>query len=292
MKADITGFFDDATYTVSYVVTDPQTGSAAILDPVLDYDPDSGKYSTLSADKILAFVREKNLKVEWILETHVHADHLTASAYLQEQLNAPIGIGEGTVKVQAFFKGFYNAEAEFKTDGSQFDHLFKDGEIFQIGEMEACILATPGHTLACITYVVGDAAFVGDTLFMTDYGTARTDFPGGDANVLYDSIHRLYEELPPETRLFLCHDYGRPERKEFVWETSLAEQRKKNIHVHEGVSKAAFVKLRQMRDKTLAAPRLMLPAIQVNMRAGGFPPKEANGVSYLKIPVGPANSSR
>ncbi len=292
MKADIKGFFDEATYTVSYVIADPKTGDAAILDPVLDYDPASGKYSTRSADKILAFVREKNLKVTWILETHVHADHLTASAYLQEQFNAPLGIGEDTRKVQAFFKGFYNAEAAFKTDGSQFDHLFKDGEVFRIGDMEGRVLATPGHTLACVTYVVGDAAFVGDTLFMTDYGTARTDFPGGDASALYDSIHRLYGELPPETRLFLCHDYGAPGREEFVWETPLAEQRKKNVHIHEGVSKDAFIKLRQTRDKGLAAPRLILPAIQVNMRAGSFPPQEANGVSYLKIPVRPAEPSR
>lgn len=285
MKPEVTGFFDEATYTISYVIADPKTGHAVLLDSVLDYDQSSGKYATGSADKILAYVREKGLQVDWILETHVHADHLTASAYLQEQLKAPIGIGADAGKVQAFFKGFYNAEADFETDGSQFDHLFKDGEIFQIGELEGRVLATPGHTAACITYVIGDAAFVGDTLFMTDYGTARTDFPGGDANALYDSIHRLFDELAPDTRLFLCHDYGTSERKEYVWETSLAEQRAKNVHIHEGVSKEAFVKLRQARDKKLAAPKLILPSIQVNMRAGAFPPEEANGVSYLKIPV-------
>ncbi|MGB1548224.1 MAG: MBL fold metallo-hydrolase [Alphaproteobacteria bacterium] len=285
MNPKVQGFFDKATFTISYVVTDPKTKAAAIIDPVLDYNPRSGKFATASADGILDYVRENGLKVVWILDTHVHADHLSAVGHLKEKLDAPVGIGANVTKVQAYFKKFYNAETGFKTDGSQFDHLFKDGETFKIGELEGRVLYTPGHTEACSTYVIGDAAFVGDTLFMEDYGTARADFPGGSASTLYASIHRLYEELAPETRIFLCHDYGTDKRKEYVWETTLDAERKKNVLVHEGVSEAEYVKAREEKDAKLDAPVLLLPSIQVNMRAGHFPPEEANGVSYLKIPV-------
>ncbi|MEW5703666.1 MAG: MBL fold metallo-hydrolase [Pseudomonadota bacterium] len=285
MLPQVTGFFDQATYTVSYIVADPKTKRAAILDSVLDYAPNSGRISTASADRILKHIHEQGLKVEWILETHAHADHLSAAPYLQERLGVPIGIGEHIRRVQTFFKSFYNIEAAFPTDGSQFGHLFKDGETFRIGELEARVLYTPGHTPACVTYVTGDAAFVGDTLFMPDYGTARADFPGGDARTLHRSIQRLFKELPPETRVFLCHDYGAPDRKAYIWETTLAEERAKNIHVHEGVSEDAFVKMRTERDKTLDLPVLMLPSLQVNIRAGHLPPTESNGVAYLKIPL-------
>ncbi len=289
MAPEVKGFFDEATYTISYVAADPKTKVAAIIDPVLDYNPRSGKVATTSADRILAYVEEKGLNVDWILDTHVHADHLSAVATLKDQLGAPVGIGAEVTKVQTFFKDFFNVDAGFKTDGSQFDHLFADGETFKIGELEGRVLFTPGHTAACVTYVINDAAFVGDTLFMTDYGTARTDFPGGSASTLYASIHRLFDELKPETRIFLCHDYGTSERKEVVWETTLADEREKNILIHEGISEAEYVKVREARDAKLEAPVLLLPSIQVNMRAGHFPPEEANGVSYLKIPVRKAN---
>jgi len=283
-KPDVKSFFDSATFTATHVVSDAATKLCAIVDSVLDYDPKSGRTSTQSADELIAYVKAQGLKVEWILETHAHADHLSASPYLKEKLGGKTAIGEHIKDVQQIFKDVFNAEASFRTDGSQFDRLFKDGEVFHIGEMTARVMHTPGHTPACITYVVGDAAFVGDTLFMPDFGTARADFPGGDAAALYKSIHKVLA-LPPETRLFLCHDYKAPGRDEFVWETTVAAERKKNVHVHEGISEQEFVEMRTARDKTLDMPVLILPSVQVNMRAGHLPPPEDNGVSYLKIPV-------
>jgi len=283
-KPDVKSFFDSATFTATHVVSDAATKLCAIVDSVLDYDPKSGRTSTQSADELIAYVKAQGLKVEWILETHAHADHLSASPYLKEKLGGKTAIGEHIKDVQQIFKDVFNAEASFRTDGSQFDRLFKDGEVFHIGEMTARVMHTPGHTPACITYVVGDAAFVGDTLFMPDFGTARADFPGGDAAALYKSIHKVLA-LPPETRLFLCHDYKAPGRDDFVWETTVAAERKKNVHVHEGISEQEFVEMRTARDKTLDMPVLILPSVQVNMRAGHLPPPEDNGVSYLKIPV-------
>ena len=283
-KPDVKSFFDPTTFTATHVVSDAATKLCAIVDSVLDYDPKSGRTSTESADKLIAYVKAQGLKVEWILETHAHADHLSASTYLKEKLGGKTAIGEHISAVQSIFKKVFNVENAFHTDGSQFDHLFKEGEVFHIGEMAARVMHTPGHTPACITYVIGDAAFVGDTLFMPDFGTARADFPGGDAATLYRSIQKVLA-LPPETRLFLCHDYKAPGRDEFVWETTVAAERQKNVHVHEGVSEQAFVKMRTDRDKTLEMPVLILPSVQVNMRAGHLPPPEDNGVSYLKIPV-------
>jgi glyoxylase-like metal-dependent hydrolase (beta-lactamase superfamily II) len=283
-KPDVKTFFDPATFTATHVVSDPATKLCAIVDSVLDYDAKSGRTSTESADELIAYVKAQGFKVEWILETHAHADHLSASPYLKEQLGGMVAIGEHIADVQGIFKGVFNAEAGFRTDGSQFDHLFKDGETFRIGEMTAQVMHTPGHTPACITYVVGDAAFVGDTLFMPDFGTARCDFPGGDAKTLYRSIHKVLA-LPPETRLFLCHDYKAPGRDAFAWETTVADELKKNIHVNEGVGEDEFVKMRTERDQTLDMPVLILPSVQVNMRAGHLPPPEDNGISYLKIPV-------
>jgi glyoxylase-like metal-dependent hydrolase (beta-lactamase superfamily II) len=283
-KPDVKSFFDPTTFTATHVVSDAATKLCAIVDSVLDYDPKSGRTSTESADKLIAYVKAQGLKVEWILETHAHADHLSASPYLKEKLGGKTAIGEHISAVQSIFKKVFNVENAFHTDGSQFDHLFKEGEVFHIGEMAARVMHTPGHTPACITYVIGDAAFVGDTLFMPDFGTARADFPGGDAATLYRSIQKVLA-LPPETRLFLCHDYKAPGRDEFVWETTVAAERQKNVHVHEGVSEQAFVKMRTDRDKTLEMPVLILPSVQVNMRAGHLPPPEDNGVSYLKIPV-------
>ena len=283
-KPDVKSFFDPTTFTATHVVSDAATKLCAIVDSVLDYDPKSGRTSTESADKLIAYVKAQGLKVEWILETHAHADHLSASPYLKEKLGGKTAIGEHVSDVQSIFKKVFNVEKAFHTDGSQFDHLFKEGEVFHIGEMAARVMHTPGHTPACITYVIGDAAFVGDTLFMPDFGTARADFPGGDAATLYRSIQKVLA-LPPETRLFLCHDYKAPGRDEFVWETTVAAERQKNVHVHEGVSEQAFVKMRTDRDKTLEMPVLILPSVQVNMRAGHLPPPEDNGVSYLKIPV-------
>jgi glyoxylase-like metal-dependent hydrolase (beta-lactamase superfamily II) len=283
-KPQVTSFFDEATFTASHVVVEPDGRHAAIIDSVLDYDPKSGRTSTRSADAIIAFVQKNGLTVDWILETHAHADHLTAAPYLKAKLGGKTGIGDHITTVQRTFKAVFNVDGEFRDDGSQFDHLFKDGETFAIGALDVRVMHTPGHTPACVTYVMGDAAFVGDTLFMPDYGTARCDFPGGDASALYRSIHKILS-LPPETRLFLCHDYKAPGRDEYVWETTVAAEREKNIHVHEGVSEDAFVKMRTERDKTLAMPVLILPSVQVNMRAGEMPKPEDNGVSYLKIPV-------
>jgi glyoxylase-like metal-dependent hydrolase (beta-lactamase superfamily II) len=283
-RPDVTAFFDPATNTVSYVVRDPESRHCAIIDPVLDYDPKSGRTTTRSADKIVDLVRANALTVDWILETHAHADHLSAAPYLQGKLGGETGIGEHIRQVQAIFKRVFNAEAGFRTDGSQFDHLFADGETFSVGTLPAQIIHTPGHTPACITYVIGDAGFVGDTLFMPDYGTARTDFPGGDARTLFRSIQKIFA-LPATTRLFMCHDYGAPDRKEIVWETSVGEERAKNVHVKEGTSEDAFVTMREARDRTLDMPTLLLPSVQVNIRGGHFPPAEDNGVSYLKIPI-------
>jgi len=284
MKPDVTAFFDEATFTASYVVQEPDGTHCAIIDSVLDFDPKSGRTDTASADKVIAFIGEHGLTVDWILETHAHADHLTAAPYLKSELGGQVGIGAHITDVQVTFKKVFNADGEFPTDGSQFDRLFKDGDSFQIGAMTAKVLHTPGHTPACITYLIGHAAFVGDTLFMPDFGTARCDFPGGDAATLYRSIQKILS-LPPETRLFLCHDYKAPGRDRFAWETTVAEERKANIHVRQGVSEADFVAMRRARDKTLDMPVLILPSVQVNMRAGELPPPEDNGVHYLKLPV-------
>lgn len=277
------GIFDPATWTVTYVVFAKEGGACAIIDSVLDYDPKSGRTRTTSADKVIAFVKEKNLKVEWILETHAHADHVTAAPYLKEKLGGVTAIGDHIQQVQKVFQGVFNLETSFKTDGSQFGHLLKEDEEFKIGELTAKTLFVPGHTPACVAYQIGDAVFVGDTMFMPDVGTARCDFPGGDAKVLYQSVRKLLS-LPIETRLFMCHDYP-PNNRAICFETTVAEQREKNIHVHDGVSEAEFVAMRSKRDATLEMPVLILPSVQVNIRAGEIPPAEANGVAYLKIPM-------
>jgi len=282
-KPKVSAFFDQATFTVTYLVAEPDGPACAIVDPVLDFDIKSGRTSRQSADAIIERVQADSLRLEWILETHAHADHLTAAPYLKEKLGGRIAIGAGIAEVQAAFSRIYNLEPEFRCDGSQFDRLWRDGERFRVGALEAQALATPGHTPACMTYLVGDAAFVGDTLFMPDYGSARCDFPGGDARTLYRSIRRILA-LPPETRLFMCHDYG-PNGRPYAWETTVAEERAKNVHVKDGVGEEEFVKLRTERDRTLATPALLLPSVQVNIRAGRFPPPDANGVSYLKLPL-------
>ncbi len=276
-------FFDPATWTVTYVVADADTGCAAVIDPVLDYDFKSGCTGTASADRVLEYIRKQGLRVEWILETHAHADHLSGAHYLKEHTGGKIAIGEHIRAVQSTFKAIFNLEHSFAPNGSQFDHLLKDGETFRIGNMEMSALHVPGHTPADMAYLVSDAVFVGDTLFMPDVGTARADFPGGDAHQLYRSIRRLLL-LPAETRIFVCHDYPPGERTP-QWETTVGEQRRANIHVHDGISEEAFVAMRAARDATLGMPTLILPSIQVNIRAGGLPPPEGNGVSYLKIPV-------
>jgi glyoxylase-like metal-dependent hydrolase (beta-lactamase superfamily II) len=283
MKPQIEGFYDTVTGTVSYVVYDQPQGHAAIIDPVLDYDPKSGRTQTLSADKVIAFVRDQKLTVDWILETHAHADHLSSARYLQEKLGGRIAIGGHVTQVQTIFKKLFNLEPGFALDGSQFDHLFADNETFQIGSLTGRALFVPGHTPADMAYQFDDAVFVGDTLFMPDVGTARCDFPGGDAHTLYQSVQRLYA-LPPETRLFMCHDYPPPERGP-SWTTTVAEQRRKNIHIHDGVSTADFAQRRTARDATLEMPTLIIPSVQVNIRAGDLPPPEDNGVRYLKVPL-------
>ena len=271
MNARVEAFFDPATSTYSYVVSDPFSRQCALIDTVQDYEPASGHTDHASADRLIAHVRTLELEVRWILETHVHADHLSAAAYLKRQLGGKLGIGERITEVQETF-------------GSQFDHLFRDGEDFQIGGLQARALHTPGHTPACMTYLIGDAAFVGDTLFMPDYGTARCDFPGGDARTLYRSIQRLYR-LPDETRVFMCHDYKAPGRTEFLHETCMGEERRHNVHAHQGIDEEVFVAMRNAKDATLAMPALILPAVQVNMRAGELPPTEDNGIRYLRIPL-------
>lgn len=279
----VKAFFDKATFTITYVVSDPETRHCAIIDSVLDYDPKSGRTRTDSADDVIDYVKTEGLSVDWLLETHAHADHLSAAPYLKRELGGRIAIGAHITMVQAVFKNLFNAESEFATDGSQFDHLFHGGDTFEFGSLQAHVLHTPGHTPACVTYVIGDAAFVGDTLFMPDYGTARCDFPGGDAHTLYRSIQEILA-LPADTRLFMCHDYP-PEGRDPRWETSVGEQRESNIHLREGTTEADFVAMRTSRDKTLDMPVLIFPSVQVNMRAGNMPPPEENGVSYLKIPL-------
>ena len=280
----IKAFFDDATFTVTYVVHDPETRRAAIIDSVLDYDPASGRTSFSSADAVIAYVGEKELSLDWHLETHAHADHLSAAPYLQQKLGGKIAIGAHIVTVQQVFGALFNAGTEFARDGSDFDHLWNDGDRFEIGKLSVTVLHVPGHTPACIAYVIGDSVFVGDTMFMPDYGTARADFPGGDARQLYRSAQRLLS-LPAATRLFMCHDYLPEGRTSYVWESTVEAERNGNVHIHDGVSEDEFVAMRETRDKTLAMPRLILPSVQVNMRAGHMPPPEDNGVTYLKIPV-------
>lgn len=283
----IEGHFDPATSTVSYIVMDPVTRECAIIDSVLDYDPKSGRTRSTSADKLIERVRALQAQVRWLLETHVHADHVSAAAYLQEQLGGQTAIGEHITQVQAVFGELFNAGPEFRCDGSQFDRLLRDGDTLSIGQLRMRALHTPGHTPACMTYLIdgGEAAwaFVGDTLFMPDYGTARCDFPGGDAHRLYGSIQKLLA-LPPHTRLYMCHDYP-PGGREVRYETTVAEQRQHNIHVHEGVDEQAFVQMRTHRDQTLDMPVLLLPSVQINMRAGALPPPESNGKRYIKIPL-------
>lgn len=283
MQPNIEVFPDPATGTLSYIVFDELGGSCAIIDPVLDYDHRSGRTSTLSADNLIAFVENRQLTVEWILETHVHADHLTSARYLRNQLGGKTGIGCEVPKVQQIFKEIFNLGPEFLPDGSHFDHLLADGETFEIGKLSAKAISTPGHTPADLSYQFGDAIFVGDTLFMPDLGTARADFPGGDARQLFRSIRKLLEQ-PPETRLFMCHDYP-PTTRQARWETTVAEQRVRNIHVRDGISEDSFVAMREARDATLDMPMLLLPSVQVNVQAGEMPLPEGNGVSYLKIPL-------
>ena len=282
-QPQVQAFFDPATWTVTYVVFDHPGGHCAIVDPVLDYDPKAGRTSTTSAGKVVDFVGAQQLTVQWILETHAHADHLTAAHHLRDVLGGQIAIGAAITQVQKVFKGIFHLEPGFQADGRQFNHLFSDGEAFSIGSLQARALAVPGHTPACMAYQIGDAAFVGDTLFMPDVGTARCDFPGGNAHTLYQSIRRLLA-LPPATRLFMCHDYP-PAGREPAWQTTVAEQRAGNIHVHDGVSEDEFVAMRKRRDATLDMPVLILPSVQVNIRAGDLPPKDDNGVAYLRIPL-------
>lgn len=277
-------FFDEPTNTATHVVHDPATGAAAIIDSVLDFDQASGRTSHASADAIIAYVEEAGLTVEWQIETHAHADHLSAAPYLQERLGGTLVIGQHITTVQRVFGEIFNEDDRFARDGSQFDRLMADGERFTLGELEGIVLHTPGHTPACMAWIIGDALFTGDTLFMPDYGTARADFPGGDAATLYRSIRRLME-LPGETRVFLCHDYKAVGRDDYAWETTIAAERTGNVHVHDGVSEADFVAMREARDRTLGMPKLILPSIQVNMRAGHLPEPEANGTRYLKLPL-------
>ena len=284
MHPEVQAFFDKPTNTVSYVVKDPQSNICAIIDPVLEYAPESGHTSTVSAQAIEVFIQSSDLRADWILETHAHADHLSAAPYLKERLGSKIGIGANITIVQNVFGKVFNAGSEFQRDGSQFDALFDDGAAIEIGALCGCAIHTPGHTPDSMTYVFGDAAFVGDTLFMPDYGTARCDFPGGDSRQLYRSIQKIFA-LPPQTRLFLCHDYLPPGRTEYRWETTIAGQRAHNIQINDGVTEDQFVEIRKRRDATLEMPRLIIPSVQVNMRAGQLPPAEDNGVTYLKVPV-------
>ncbi|MBU6369397.1 MAG: MBL fold metallo-hydrolase [Burkholderiales bacterium] len=283
MSPQIHGIFDPVTWTVTYVVFEKSGSACAIIDSVLDYDPKSGRTSHQSADKVIEFVKNNHLKVEWILETHAHADHLSAASYLKAELGGKTAIGDHITQVQKVFQGIFNMEPSFKLDGSQFDHLFKDGETITLGGLIGHTLFVPGHTPACVAYQFGDAVFVGDTMFMPDVGTARCDFPGGDAKTLYASVKKILS-LPPATRLFMCHDYP-PSDRPVAFETTVAEQRANNIHVHDGISEAAFVDMRTQRDATLEMPVLILPAVQINIRAGELPPKEDNGIAYAKIPL-------
>src|ERR1700730_10447490 len=284
MQPQVEAFFHEPTNTASYVVRDSQSHACAIVDSVLDFDAASGRTSTVSAETIASYVEGHDVRCEWILETHAHADHLSAAPYLKERLKSKIGIGSNITIVQNVFGKIFNAGTEFQRDGSQFDALFADGAEIMIGTLRGRAIHTPGHTPACVTYIFGDAAFIGDTLFMPDYGTARCDFPGGDARVLYKSVQKFFE-LPAQTRLFVCHDYLAPGRTQYRWETTVGEQKAHNIQIHEGVSEDEFAAMRQARDATLRMPALILPSVQVNMRAGHFPPAEDNGVTYLKVPV-------
>jgi len=284
MNPIVEAFFDEATNTVTYVASDPSSSLCAIIDPVLDFDQASGRTSTSSADEVIEFIHANEYQVAWILETHAHADHLTAAQYLKEKTGGNIGIGRHITDTQQIFKNVFNLGDGFSADGQQFDRLFDDDEVLEVGGLQIRVMHTPGHTPACVTYLVGDAAFVGDTLFMPDFGTARVDFPGGDAATLYRSIKRIYQ-LPDETRLFMCHDYKAPGRGEYAWQTTVAEQRAENVHIRDGVSEQEFVEFRTARDATLGVPKLILPSIQVNIRAGQMPAAEDNGVAYLKLPV-------
>ena len=284
MPPEIAGFFHEPTNTVSYVVADPEASVCAVIDSVLDYDQDAARTGTAHADRMVAHIRGQGLTLDWILETHVHADHLSAAPYLRDTLGGRIGIGARITTVQHTFARIYNAERGFARDGSQFDHLFEDGETFSIGGMEAEYLATPGHTPACGSYRVGDNIFVGDTLFMPDYGTARCDFPGGDARTMYRSIRRILS-YQPQTVLWLCHDYGAPGREGFAWRTTVGAERQDNPQVRDGIGEDEYVALREAKDATLGTPRLLIPSIQINMRAGNLPPPEDNGTTYLKVPV-------
>lgn len=283
MNPQIQSFYDPATFTFTYVVYDRDGGHAAIVDPVLDYDPAPARTSTESADRVLAFVREYGLTVDWILETHAHADHVTAAAHLKRHTGAKVAIGRGITQVQERFKALFGLEPEFATDGRQFDRLFADGDMFSVGDLQGRVISTPGHTDDSLTYLIGDAAFVGDTVFAPETGTARADFPGGDARKLYRSIRTLFD-LPAHTRLFLCHDYPTSEREARA-QTSLDEQKQRNVHVGAGVDEETFVRMRADRDAKLAAPRLILPALQINIRAGELPPPDTNGVRYLRLPL-------
>ncbi|HKE95562.1 MAG TPA: MBL fold metallo-hydrolase [Povalibacter sp.] len=282
-EPEIRAFFDEATNTVTYLVWDSQTRKAAVVDPVLDYDHRSGKAAVTSANAVLAAAADEGLIVEWILETHAHADHLSAAPYLRQRTGAKIGISEHIREVQTIFRPVFNLD-DVSGDGSEFDRLFTDGEKFHLGSLEVEIMHTPGHTPACVSYRIGNNVFVGDTLFMPDYGTARADFPGGSARTLYRSIQRLLQ-WPDDTRLYMCHDYKAPGRDHFAWQTTVREERERNVHVHEGIGEAEFVTMRSARDATLAAPTLLLPSIQVNVRAGKLPRAESNGVRYLKVPL-------
>ncbi len=284
MHPDVHAFFDEATNTITYVVSDPQGSSCAVIDSVLDFDYASGRTDTRAADAVIAHIRERGLRLEWILETHVHADHLSAAPYLQEHLGGKLGIGERITVVQDTFGKVFNEGTRFARDGSQFDRLFRDDDRVMIGQMACEVMHTPGHTPACLTYVIGDAAFVGDTLFMPDFGTARCDFPGGSAAVMYDSIQRILA-LPDTTRIFVCHDYKAPGREVYAWETTVGAQKALNAHVGAGRPKEEFVAMRQARDATLGMPRLIIPSLQVNMRAGHMPEPEDDGTSFLKVPM-------
>ncbi|MGB3624901.1 MAG: MBL fold metallo-hydrolase [Henriciella sp.] len=283
-RPNVQEFFDEATNTYSYVVWDPTNNVAAVIDSLLDFDQASGRTTTDSADKLIAFVKEKGLTVDWIIDTHVHADHLTAAPYVKSQLGGRTGIGEHISTVQKVFAKIFNEDQRFHTDGSQFDHLFKDGETYMVGTIDAVAIHTPGHTPACMSQLIGDAVFVGDTIFAPDFGTARCDFPGGDAATLYDSIQRLFE-LPGDTRVFLCHDYKAPGRDTYMFKTTIADEKADNIHVGGGASKEDFVKMRTERDATLEMPKLILPSVQINMRAGNLPEPENNGQRYMKLPI-------
>ena len=284
IKPKVIPFFDETTNMVSYVVADPVTNKCAIIDSLLDYDASSGRTGTKSVDRLIKHVEQSKLTVDWIIDTHVHADHLTAAPYVRDVLGGRTAIGENIVRVQNIFGEIFNEGQTFHTDGSQFDHLFKDGDTYTVGNINARAIYTPGHTPACMSHLIGDALFVGDTLFMPDAGTARCDFPGGDAQILYRSIHKLFD-LPNETRAFMCHDYKAPGRDEFAWQSTISEQKEKNIHVNKSINEREFIEMRTARDATLSMPKLLLPSVQVNMRAGNFPEPEANGKQYLKVPI-------